>query len=86
MTWPQAPWITYELKAEMRERDELQKKSKLDSSNQNLKSQYKNEKKRIRSLIHTKKSDHFKYKFSNCKGNVSNKWKIVHEMIPNKKQ
>ena len=82
ITRPPAPWINDNLKTEMKARDDLQKRAKIDILNETLQDRYKNEKKRVNTLIKASKSEHFKDKFRNCNGNVPNKWKIVHEMIP----
>lgn len=83
ITRPPAPWISDNLKAHMKTRDELQKKVKIENTNEILRNQYKQKRKHVRDLVQTDRSKHFKYRFSNCKGNVPDKWKIVHEMIPN---
>ena len=83
ITRPPAPWISNNLKLDMKARDDLQKRAKNDILNEALQDDYKNEKKRVKNLINASKSKHFKDKFRNCNGNISNKWKIVHEMIPN---
>ena len=77
-----APWISNDLKEAIRARDQLQNRLKLDRMNELLRGQFKNEKKRVQALLQAKKKEYFKREFVNCKGNLSNKWKIVHNMIP----
>ena len=82
ITRPPAPWISNELKSAIKLRDQLQNQSKADRGNELLQCQYKIEKKNVRAMIQGKKNEHFKKEFDSCQGNISERWNIVHSVIP----
>ena len=85
ITRPFAPWIGQELRETIKEKNMLQLKLKNDRSNQLLDSQLKQNKKDVEKLLNNAKKNHFKEKFSKCKGNSGGTWRVVGEMIPDLK-
>ena len=85
ITRPFAPWIGQELRETIKEKNMLQLKLKNDRSNQLLDSQFKQNKKDVEKLLNNAKKNHFKEKFSKCKGNSGGTWRVVGEMIPDLK-
>ena len=79
---PYAPWINEEVKSAMRSRDTLQKQLKSRRYDSLLQEQYKSAKKKVRSLIKTRKKEYYSEKLRDCKGKSSNTWKVIKEAIP----
>ena len=82
---PKAPWINDDLKLEMIERNEIQKRLKEDRFNEDLNSEYKQKKKQVSSRISTARASYFKDEI--MKSNSRNDtWKIMNKIVPTKKQ
>ena len=82
---PKAPWINDDLKLEMIERNEIQKRLKEDRFNEDLNSEYKQKKKQVSSRISTARASYFKDEI--MKSNSRNDtWKIMKKIVPTKKQ
>lgn len=58
---------------------------KHDRHNANIQEQYKQEKKRVKTLIAECKAKHYNDEFLNKKGNISKTWKTIREIVPNNK-
>lgn len=81
---PYAPWIGEDITLAMGIRNDLQKSLKKDRYNTLLQEQYKQEKKRVKSLIQNAKSNYFREQIHKCKGNSGDTWKVVRQIIPNR--
>ena len=80
---PYAPWIKGEIHLEMKARNETQKRLKRDRYNPVLYNEYKQKKKRVKSMIHTAKSNYFKEEIKKC-NNTKDTWKAIKRIIPSK--
>ena len=58
---------------------------KCDRHNTSLPEQYKQEKKRVKTLIDECRTRHYRNELNNTKGNFSKTWKIIKEIVPNSK-
>jgi len=65
ITRPSAPWITDDIKAAMKDRDQLRKCIKANNFNMDLRHEYKAEKKRVKSLIDRSKKQYYREKIQN---------------------
>ena len=79
---PFAPWINDDVKSAMNSRDDLQRLLKADRHNTILQEQYKDSKKNVKSMIKSRKKEHYRQKIMDCKGNSSGTWKVIREVVP----
>ena len=79
---PKSPWVNDLIKAQMKERDELQFSLKKNRSNYILGQQYREKKNFVKTLLEISKKDHHREEFIKCKKDVSRKWKILDRMTP----
>ena len=82
---PPNPWITNDIKQVIKLRNKLQKDLKADRYNVTLQEQYKNEKKKVKTLLIKAKKDYYHEKFLSYRGDMKNTWKTVKTIIPNDK-
>ena len=80
---PPAPWISEDLKSSMRERDGLQMDLKEDESNQLLRQNYKEQKKKVKTLIDTSRKEYYRGEFQRNKHDISASWKIAKKVLYN---
>ena len=83
---PPAPWISDDIKKSIKDRDTLQKQLKLDRSNVMVQEKYKDQKKLVKSNIHKAKALHFKKRFQECGNSSSKKWRIMKDLVPDRKK
>ena len=79
---PPAPWLTDNIKKDMKDRDNILMRLKKDRSNVLIQEEYKIKKKTIKSSIHKSKAQYFQDKFRECGSNTTKKWKIVKDLLP----
>lgn len=79
---PFAPWMTEHLKETIKVKNETRKKLKLDRHNAALQDRYKHEKKQVKILISESKSEYYRSKFNETKGDIAKTWKTIREIIP----
>ena len=80
---PPAPWISQAIKDCMKERDELQLRTKTDSFNMILRNNYKEQKKKVNSLINSSRKEYFREEFRKNKNDITASWKIAKKVISN---
>ena len=80
---PFAPWITEDIRSDMRNRNDTQRALKNNRSNILLQERYKTLKKQVRMSLKRAKSNYYNSKFQENLGNSSATWKLVRELIPN---
>ena len=83
---PPSPWISNDIKEAINFRNRLQKELKGNRSNVPLQEQYRNEKKRVKSLIVKAKTNYYHGKFNSCRGDIKGTWKVIKDLIPNNKK
>ena len=83
---PPAPWIDSEVREAMKHRDNLNKEFKLNKENSTAEIHYRQEKKRVNSLISNKMKDHHKREFTKNKGNLKGTWNVIEKIIPKNKK
>ena len=81
---PNAPWITDDIKEDMKTRDELQKILKNDRNNIELQQQHKIWKNQIKSSLESAVKSYYKDQMDNCKYDMTKTWKIIESMTPGK--
>lgn len=80
---PPAPWISDDIKENMKERDYLQMEIKKDRNNIILREKHKEQKKKVKSLMDTGRKQHNKEELKKNKNNFSASWKIVKGLLYN---
>ena len=80
-----APWINKEIKDNMKYRDSLQGKLKLNRQNIQLHNKYKEEKKRVKDMLQEAKKTYYHTKFLQSKGNSAQMWDNIRGIVPNNK-
>ena len=80
---PPAPWISQDIKNTMKERDKLQMRTKRDRYNTLLRENYKEQKKKVNSLINESRKDYFREEFRKNKNDIAASWKIAKKAISN---
>ena len=83
ITRPPAPWMTDEIRYEMRYRNRLKERLHLEY-NEITDALYKLSKNRVKSMIRLAKSNLHRNKFMNARNSKKNIWNIVNEVIPSK--
>ena len=86
MSQPSPPWITDDIRAEMNDRDALQKRLKNNRLSVGLQNEFKQKKKRVKSLLHSAKSSYFRNQLNSCRSDVKETWKTIKKIIPNSSQ
>lgn len=82
---PFAPWINDEIRSQMKERHDLLNILKKDRSNVVLQMQYKAKNKQLKTSRYKTKTEYYRQQFNNNRGNISGTWKIINDIVPNKK-
>ena len=82
---PAAPWIDNEIKDAIKLRDKLHKEFKLNRQDPTTENNYRREKKRVKSMICSKKTNYFREEFTKCKGNIKGTWEVIRKIIPENK-
>ncbi len=84
-----APVVTTKINTEIRSgmtaRNALQECLKHNRTNTELQEQYRQERSRVKSLIHNAERDYYRTKFQNCKGNIYATWRLIRNIVPCKK-
>lgn len=80
---PFAPWMNNRLQEAMECREDTRKKLQSDRYNIVLQEQYKQRKKCVKSLIVESKTEYYRNKLQENRGNVSKTWKTIREIVPN---
>ena len=80
-----APWMNNSIREAMNIGNITRVKLKCDRHNADLLEQYKQEKKRVKTLIAECKARYYHDEFRNNKGNSSKTWKTIREIVPNSK-
>ena len=83
---PPAPWIDFEVREAMKNRDVLHREYKLDKQNSTAKLAYRQEKKRVNSLMSNKMKDYYRGEFTKNKGNIKGTWNVIEKIIPKNKK
>ena len=83
MKRPPAPWITNDIKATIKDRNELQKRLKENIYDATLRSTYKEKKNLVKSLLKTAKRQYYQGKFQDSRGDTAATWKLIKDIIPN---
>ena len=78
---PPAPWITEDIKKSMKERDALQRNLKHDKYNDDLRVNYKEQKKKVKLVIDDGRKTHYRDEFNKNKNDISASWKTVKKML-----
>ena len=79
------PWMNDDIREAMKSRNDLQKQFKLDLDNSLLREQYKAAKDSVKVIMRNAKTEYYHDRLKECKGNTSSTWKVIEEIIPNKK-
>ncbi len=82
---PSAPWMNNSIREAVNIRNTTRVKLKSDRHNADLQEQYKQEKKRVKTLTAECKARYYHNEFLNNKGNISKTWKTIREIVPNSK-
>ncbi len=82
---PFAPWMSDEVQNAINTRNNIHKKLKADRHNPILQEEYKQEKKKVKSLIENAKVNFYHEKFEENRGNISKIWKTIKEIVPSTK-
>lgn len=80
---PPAPWISDDIKQNIKTRDYLQMEIKKDRNNVILREQHKEQKKKVKSLMETGRKQHNKEELKKNKNDFSTSWKIVKGLLHN---
>ena len=83
---PPSPWIDSEVREAMKNRDILHRNFKLDKQNRTAELAYRQEKKRVKSLMLDKTKEHYKNEFVKNKGNIKGTWSVIEKIIPNSRK
>ena len=83
ITRPPAPWMTDEIRSEMRCRNSLKERLHLEY-NEITDALYKLSKKRVKSMIRIAKSNFHRNKFIMARNSKKDIWNVVNEVIPSK--
>ena len=83
ITRPPAPWMTDEIRYEMRYRNSLKERLHLEY-NEITDTLYKLSKKRVKSMIRIAKSNFHRNRFITARNSRKNIWNVVNEVIPSK--
>ena len=78
---PPAPWITDDLKENIKKRDKLQKIVKQESNNATLIENYKQKKREVKTQIYNSRKEFYKEELKHNKNDLSASWKIVKTML-----
>lgn len=81
---PNAPWITDEIKNDMKMRDDLQRTLKNDRHNLIMQQQYKTMKRQVKLSLQRGIKDYYKGKLGECRNDMTGTWKIINSMAPKK--
>lgn len=82
ITRPSAPWMNNDIRAAMSLRNNTRKELKSDRHNVTLQEQYKQEKKRVKTLITEGRAEYHHKQLHDAKGNTSKTWKIIKDIVP----
>ena len=82
---PAAPWITDSIRQAISSRNIAQQQLKDNRHNIDLQIKYKTEKKLVKSMLYKAKTNYYKEKLCECRGNTANTWKLIKEVVPDKK-
>ncbi len=82
---PFAPWLNDEIRSAMATRNALESHLKQDRRNATLQEQYKYERNRVKSMLRNAEQAFYREQFHNCRGNTAATWKLIRNMVPNKK-
>lgn len=82
---PSAPWMNDNIREAIKARNNAQIILKGNRYNITLQDQYKKLKKSVRLLINNAKTQHFHTKLLSCRGNTAATWKVIRDIVPNKK-
>ena len=78
---PPAPWINEDIKKSMKERDSLQRNLKYAKYNEELRDEYKEQKRKVKSEINKGRKSYYREEFNRNKNNISGSWKTVKNML-----
>ena len=85
MRTPPVPWITDDLKALMKQRNQIQFQLKHDRNNVNLQNEYKMLKRSVKRSIHNCKTNYYNDKLHKHAGDTAAVWRILKDLLSNKK-
>ncbi len=74
-----------DIRETVKDRDNLSRELKIDTSNSRLRKRFKTSKKQVRQLINKTRTDHFHDCLKDSKGNTSATWNAIKEISPSKK-
>ena len=83
---PYAPWIDAQIKDAMKIRNDLHKEFRSNRQDPIAESNYRREKKHVKTMISNNKKNYFRNEFSKCKGNIRGTWDVIRKIIPNSKK
>ena len=83
---PYAPWIDEQIKDAIKNRNKLHNEFKLNRQDPIAESNYRREKKRVKTMIANSKRKYFKEQFSKCKGNIRGTLNVIKKIIPENKK
>ena len=73
---PYAPWIDAQIKDAMKIRNDLHKEFRSNRQDPIAESNYRREKKHVKTMISNNKKNYFRNEFSKCKGNIRGAWDV----------
>ena len=81
---PNAPWLTNDIKKDMKTRDDLQKMLKGDRNNSEIQQQYKILKHQVKNRVQAGIKKYYNEKLGDCKSDMAKTWKVIKSMAPEK--
>lgn len=85
ITRPFAPWMNDDIREAMSLRNNTRIYLKSDRHNVTLQEQYKQEKKHVKTLITSAKTEYHRQQLQDAKGNTCKTWKIIKDIVPDRK-
>lgn len=82
---PPAPWLNEETLQAIQQKNDILKQLKQNRTNTSLQTNCKHLKKKVKHLINQAKHKYYHNQLSNSKNNPSSTWKIIKDIIPDKK-
>ena len=83
------PWISVGIAKSCKVKNILHRKwirSRGKSNEENAESLYKSYRSKLRDIMKTSKTDHYRKRFENCKGDLKKSWKVLNEMRNKKRK
>ena len=85
ITRPPAPWITNDIKIQIKERDKIRDHLKIDRTNDQLRNLYTDKKKLVSREMYNSKAKYFQDEYKKSGKDIRRSWKITKKLIPDSK-